>query len=71
MNGTAEQEPNIISRTDHWLIEETSLQGERCVKSHPLVGKHKIVLPPLHIKLGLTKHFVKVMHENGEDFGYL
>jgi hypothetical protein len=33
--------------------------------------KTKIFLPPLHIKLGLTKNFVKAMDKEGEGFAYL
>lgn len=31
-----------------------------------LVGRGKIILPPLHVKLGLQKNFV--MNEDGEGF---
>ena len=30
-----------------------------------------VFLPPLHIKLGLTKNFVKALKPDGEGFGYL
>jgi hypothetical protein len=36
-----------------------------------LVEKTKILLPPLHIKLGLTKNFVKGMDKEGKGFAYL
>jgi hypothetical protein len=36
-----------------------------------LVGKSKIHLPPLHIKLGLIKISVKTMDKESEGFGYL
>jgi hypothetical protein len=36
-----------------------------------LVEKTKIFLPLLHIKLGLTKNFVKGMNKEGEGFAYL
>ena len=29
------------------------------------------MLPPLHIKLGLFKNFVKVMNKSGEGFNYI
>jgi len=35
------------------------------------VDKSKIYLPPLHIKLGLIKIFVKVMDKESEGFAYL
>ena len=39
----------------------------------PLVEKAKILLPPLHIKLGLFKNVVKVLHkkDNSNAFAYL
>jgi len=40
--------------------ERTSLTpGEKNVVSPPLVLPEKIYMPPLHIKLGLMKNFVK------------
>ena len=36
------------------------------VKSPPLVEPNKILLPPLHIKLGLMKNFVKAMDRKGK-----
>jgi len=35
------------------------------------VGKSKICLPPLHIKLGFLKISVKAMDKESEGFGYL
>ena len=32
---------------------------------------NKMVLPPLHIKLGLMKNFVKALHKNGAAFQHL
>ena len=36
-----------------------------------LVDPQKIYLPPLHIKLGLIKNFVKAMNQDGGGFKYL
>ena len=41
------------------------------VKHPPLVGSSKILLPPLHIKLGLMKNFVKAMDKTAAGFVYL
>jgi len=41
------------------------------VAHEPLVDPAKIFLPPLHIKLGLMKNFVKAMDKEGEGFRYL
>ena len=45
--------------------------GKQNVISIPLVDSHKILLPPLHIKLGLMKNFVRAMDRDGEGFRYL
>ena len=37
----------------------------------PLVDSSKILLPPLHIKLGLMKQFVKALNKEGACFLYL
>lgn len=37
----------------------------------PLVDSEKVYLPPLHLKLGLMKNFVKAMDQNGAGFQYL
>jgi hypothetical protein len=34
-------------------------------------ARKNVFLPPLHIKLGLTKIFVKAMDKEGEGFAYL
>ncbi|GBN53607.1 hypothetical protein AVEN_167002-1 [Araneus ventricosus] len=41
------------------------------VKNEPLVASEKIILPPLHIKLGLMKNFVKAMDCGESGFQYL
>jgi hypothetical protein len=37
----------------------------------PVVDRRNIILPPLRIKLGLTKNIVKAMDRNGDGFQYL
>ena len=37
----------------------------------PSVNRDKIVFPPLHIKLGLMKQFLKALNNNGKCFQYL
>lgn len=37
----------------------------------PLVEKSKIILPPIHIKLGLTKNFIKALNKEGQGFMHL
>ena len=36
-----------------------------------LVDPLKILLPPLHIKLGITKQFLKVLSKDGPSFMYI
>jgi hypothetical protein len=45
--------------------------GNKNVIYKPVVDKRNIILPPLHIKLGLMKNFVKAMDMNRDDFQYL
>jgi hypothetical protein len=44
---------------------------EQNVFNPPLVLPEKIYLPPLHIKLGLMKNFVKRMDKTGRGFKYV
>src|SRR5678816_4456324 len=39
--------------------KETLTPGDRNIVREPLVQRENIILPPLHIKLGLMKQFVK------------
>ncbi|GBL75908.1 hypothetical protein AVEN_234247-1 [Araneus ventricosus] len=45
--------------------------GVKNVENEPLVASEKILLLPLHIKLGLMKNFVKAMDCGGSGFQYL
>lgn len=45
--------------------------GDKNVINIPLVNRDNIVLPPLHIKLGLMKQFVKALNKTGKCFNYL
>ena len=49
----------------------TFVSGEHSLKENPLVDMNKVLLPPLHIKLGLMKNFVKALHKNGAAFQHL
>ena len=55
----------------HWNPRTQLIPGEKNVKQLPLVNPEKIILPPLHIKLGLMKNFVKAMDRTGRGFQYL
>lgn len=54
-----------------WPARDKFVPGESSVKYVPLVEPTKIYLPPLHIKLGLVKQFVKALKKDGEAFNYL
>ena len=41
----------------------TFVPGEHSLKENPLVDMNKVLLPPLHIKLGLMKNFMKALHK--------
>lgn len=45
--------------------------GQHNVKSEPIVEPNNILMPPLHIKLGLMKQFVKALDPNSAAFEYL
>ena len=54
---------NSCARDVHWEKKEWPLRidmtvNEANIINEPLVPKHKIITPPLHIKLGLMKQFV-------------
>ncbi|KAI6661434.1 hypothetical protein LOD99_13306 [Oopsacas minuta] len=67
------------ARQSHYIVKEWPLRhqltaGTKSVSCQSLVNPEKILLPPLHIKLVLTKNFVKAIvkyNEEGEGFKYL
>lgn len=48
-----------------WPQREEFNVGQDNIKFKPLIDKEKIILPPLHLKLGLFKNFVKALQKNG------
>jgi hypothetical protein len=63
------------AKTLHYLKRDwpqrKSLKVREKNVQHPALAEwHKIFLPPLHIKLGLMKNFVKVMGQTGSAFKY-
>ena len=54
-----------------WPQRSEFQAGSQHVKFAPLVDPQKVLLPPLHIKLGLMKNFVKAMNKDGDGFKYL
>jgi len=63
-----------MTKQDHWkkvkwpLRENITLDS---VNNISLVNRKKIILPPLHIKLGLMKQFFKALDKDGNCFKYI
>lgn len=51
-----------------WPIRCDYEAGWYNIKQTPLVDSKDVILPPLHIKLGLIKNFVKALDSTGEAF---
>ena len=61
---------------EHWVRKEwppknTIKPGEKNIVNNPMVDRKNITLPPLHIKLGLMKKFVKALHRSADCFEYI
>jgi len=54
-----------------WPARGEFIPGSHSVKTEPLVESQRVLLPPLHIKLGLMKAFVKAIDHSGAAFQYL
>lgn len=54
-----------------WPKRESLIPGQKNVSYASLVNPEKIFLPPLHIKLGVMKKFVKAMDKLSDGFLYL
>ena len=54
-----------------WGSRSTFAPGEHSLKENHLVDMNRVFLPPLHIKLGLMKNFVKALPKNGATFEHL
>jgi hypothetical protein len=54
----------------HWK-PRTSEPGSNSILRKSLIDPKKILMPPLHIKLGMVKQFVKALPKTGNCFKYL
>lgn len=54
-----------------WPSRSSFEVGSHNIIKKPLVDPAKILIPPLHIKLGLIKQFVKALDKDGECFTHL
>ena len=64
------------AKNEHWIRKEwpkrqNLIVGSANVINEALVEREKIVFPPLHIKLGLIKQFVKALNKDGYCIKYL
>lgn len=64
------------NREQHWIKRdwpqrETLTPGTKNVIRESLIDPQEVLLPPLHIKLGLIKQFVKALNKEGNCFEYL
>ena len=55
----------------NWPLRKDYTPGEYNVANESLVNPKKILMPPLHIKLGLIKQFVKALDKNGSSFKFI
>ena len=69
MNGTAELGLHY-SRKD-WPARKSLEPGIMNMENQPLVEPSKILLPSMHLKLGLVKIFVKAVNQAEAAFTYL
>jgi hypothetical protein len=66
----------IVVKREHrarkdWPLREYMVVGGQNVINEPLVARDRIILPPLHIKLGLNKQFVKALNKEGLCIEYI
>ena len=64
------------AREKHWVEKNwpprSDLKpGDPNIVHEPLVDRKKIIFPPLHIKLGLMKQFVKALSTDGDCLKYI
>ena len=52
-----------------WGSRSTFVPGEQ--PQGESSGGHRVLLPPLHVKFGLMKNFMKALHKNGAAFQHL
>lgn len=55
----------------HWPERKSLEPGSKNILRTSLVDAKKVLLPPLHIKLGLMKQFVKALSKSGNCLQYL
>ena len=62
----------INDRIKHdWPLRESFTPGYGNILHPALVDRSNVILPPLHTKLGITKHFVKALNKKNDCFKYI
>ena len=56
---------------EQWLKRNEFTVREKNILNKSLAPPDKVILPPLHIKLGVIKHYVKSLDKGGECFDYI
>ena len=61
------------AKNEHWISEQWPKRneftvGEKNICNGSLVPPDKVILPPLQIKLGLMKQYLKSLDKGGECF---
>ena len=54
-----------------WPVRNAFSIGQKNVIREPIVDTEKIILPPLHVKLGLAKNLIKAVKKDKLGFCYL
>lgn len=54
-----------------WPVRQVDIPGASNIANLPLVDRQNVILPPLHIKLGLIKQLVKALDKESAAFKYL
>jgi hypothetical protein len=55
----------------NWPVRDRMEPGNKNVLHVPLVDRDRVLMPPLHIKLGLMKNFVKSLDTSSDAFLYI
>ena len=55
----------------HWDIRENRVIGQQNSRYKALVKEENIIFPPLHLKLGLMKNFVKALARDPENRSFV
>ncbi|UYV69212.1 hypothetical protein LAZ67_6002849 [Cordylochernes scorpioides] len=63
--------PLVAATASNKIYKRNKTCGYKNIANLPLIDSENIYLPPLHIKLGLMKNFVKAMDRNASGFAYL